>query len=278
MRALDGFTLVNASVNVPADVAAHRLAELGAEVTKIEPPEGDPLAAASPELYAHLTRDHRVLHVDLKRTAGAAALAELLAHADVLLTSSRPAALARLGLAWPELADRYPRLVHVAIVGHPAPDQELAGHDLTYLAREGLVAPPALPRTLAADLAGAERAVSAALALLLARERGVAARYAEVPLAAAAEVLALPWKHGLTTPDGPLGGANPFYRLYETTDGWIALAALERRFQERVVAGLGLDEVSDESFAAAFRTRPADEWERWGVEQDIPLAAVRRSA
>jgi alpha-methylacyl-CoA racemase len=164
--------------------------------------------------------------------------------------------------------------VHVAIVGHPAPDQEQAGHDLTYVARQGLLAPPSMPRALMADLAGAERAVSTALALLLGRTQG-SERYAEVALEDGAAALALPWRHRLTTDDGPLGGASPFYRLYETSQGFVALAALEQRFRERVTSELGVDEVSVEAFARAFRTRPADEWERRAAELDIPLAAVR---
>jgi crotonobetainyl-CoA:carnitine CoA-transferase CaiB-like acyl-CoA transferase len=88
-------------------------------------------------------------------------------------------------------------------------------------------------------------------------------------------VLALPWRHRITTEDGPLGGANPFYRLYEAERGWIALAALEQRFRERVTSALDIDEVSVEAFARVFRTRPADEWEQWAAELDIPLAAVR---
>jgi crotonobetainyl-CoA:carnitine CoA-transferase CaiB-like acyl-CoA transferase len=272
--ALNGIHVVNASINLPADVAGGRLTELGAAVTKVEPPQGDPLAAASEELYAALTRGQELVVLDLRSDGGRASLAGLLGRADLLLTSSRPSALASFGLAWPELGRRHPRLVHVAIVGHPSPHQELAGHDLTYVARQGLLAPPAMPRTLIADLAGAERAVSAALALLLGRAGGTE-RYAEVALEDGAAALAIPWRHGITTEDGPLGGSSPFYRLYEARQGFVALAALEQRFRERVTSELGVDEVSVEAFARAFRTRPAEEWERWAAELDIPLAAVR---
>jgi crotonobetainyl-CoA:carnitine CoA-transferase CaiB-like acyl-CoA transferase len=192
----------------------------------------------------------------------------------VLVTSTRPSALAAFGLAWPALGQRHERLVHVAIVGHPGPNQEMPGHDLTYVAHQGLLAPPAMPRTLMADLVGAERAVTAALALLLGRAEG-AARHAEVALEAGAAALALPWRHGVTKPDGPLGGRDPFYRLYEAADGYVALAALERRFSERVTSELGVGSVSVDAFARAFRARSTAEWERWAAERDIPLAAVR---
>jgi crotonobetainyl-CoA:carnitine CoA-transferase CaiB-like acyl-CoA transferase len=192
----------------------------------------------------------------------------------VLLTSHRPSALARLGLAWADLERRYTRLVQVAIVGHAEPDQELPGHDLTYLASFGLVSPPTLPQTLAADLGGAERAVTAAVALLLGRERGTAERYAEVALADAAETFALPWTHGLTQPGGVLGGGLPFYGLYEAKGGWIAVAALEPRFRERLVAELGVAEPSHEAFREAFAGRTPAAWEAWAAEHDLPIAAV----
>src|SRR5262249_36279990 len=160
------------------------------------------------------------------------------------------------------------------IVGHPSPHQDQSGHDLTYVARQGLVSPPTMPRTLAADLAGAERVVSTALALLVGRAEG-AARFAEVALEDGAAAMAIPWRYELTTATGPLGGASPCYRLYEAGEGYVALAALEPRFRERVTSALGVGEASVEAFAGAFKLRSADEWERWADELDIPLAAVR---
>jgi len=266
---LAGITVVAVAVNLPGPAAAARLAELGAAVTKVEPPEGDPLAAASAALYERLTAGQTILRLDLKDQPGRERLAELLANADVLLTSSRPSALERMGLARDQLEPRYPRLVHVAIVGHPAPDQERPGHDLTYVALHGLLAPPALPRSLVADLGGAEQAVTAAVALLLARSNGGASRYAEIALADAAHFFALPWAYGLTMPDGPLGGGSPFYRLYQASRGWIAVAALEPRFRKGLV-----DELDGEPTDETFTTRTSTEWERWAGERDLPVAAV----
>jgi crotonobetainyl-CoA:carnitine CoA-transferase CaiB-like acyl-CoA transferase len=274
---LGGFRIVNAAVNVPADVAAARLGGLGAAVTKVEPAEGDPLQAVSGELYARLTEGHDVVRLDLKTDDGRVTLGELLARSDVLLTSSRPSALARLGLARRDLEARHPRLVQVAIVGYPEPDQERPGHDLTYLSGYGLVSPPDLPQTLVADLGGAERAVTAAVALLLSRERGGRTRYAEVALADAAEAFALPWSYGLTVPGGVLGGGFPFYGLYEASGGWVAVAALEPRFRERLLVELDVAEPSAEAFTAAFATRTPADWERWAEERDLPIVAVRTS-
>jgi crotonobetainyl-CoA:carnitine CoA-transferase CaiB-like acyl-CoA transferase len=266
---LAGLRIVSTAINLPGPAAAARLVELGASVTKVEPPGGDPLEAASPELYTRLAAGQDVLQLDLKDDAGRARLDGLLAAADALLTSSRPSALARLGLGREELAARHPQLVHVAIVGHPAPGQERPGHDLTYVAEHGLVSPPALPQVPVADLGGAERAATAVVALLLARERGGGQRYAEVALADAASFFALPHEYGLTTPGGPLGGGSPFYGLYGANGGWIALAALEPRFRERLETEFGGVPAAD-SFAA----RTPAEWEAWAAERDLPLAAL----
>jgi crotonobetainyl-CoA:carnitine CoA-transferase CaiB-like acyl-CoA transferase len=175
------------------------------------------------------------------------------------------------------LTARYPRLCQVAIVGYPAPDENKAGHDLTYQATLGLVEPPHLPRTLLADLGGAERAVQAALGLLLARERGQGASYMEVTLAEAAGALAAPWRYGLTRPGGALGGGLPGYGLYRAREGWVAVAALEPHFLERLGQTLGLMVVTAESLADALGQRPAGEWERWAAEHDLPIVAVYKT-
>jgi alpha-methylacyl-CoA racemase len=274
MQALDGMRAVSLAVNVPGPTTAARLVALGASVTKVEPPAGDPLAVAHPAWYDELRSGQQVLTLDLKQAADHAILDELLGPADLLLTSSRPGALVRLGLAWPNLHARFPRLCQVALVGYPAPDQDRAGHDLTYAAAHGLVAPPDLPRTLVADLGGAQSATTAAVALLLARERGGEAGYAEVALADAAAAFAAPIRQGATIDGGPLGGGLPQYGLYEARNGWIAVAALEPHFEQRLAAELGLDELTHDALAAAFSTRSAEDWEAWGREHDLPLGAV----
>ncbi len=263
------------ALNVPGPLAVARLAEFGATVTKIEPPTGDPLASFAPAWYAALHRGATILRLDLKAADGRARMDGVLAEADALITSQRPAALALLGLDPASLRARFPRLCQVAIVGHAAPHQETPGHDLTYLAATGLLSPPQLPRTLMADLLGAERAASAALALLLARERGGAAGYAEVALADAAEVLALPLRHGLTGDGERLGGGFAGYNLYETAHGWVALGALEPHFWRRFCAAAGLGNNPEPSAVReAFRTRTAEEWVTWAQVHDLPIVAL----
>jgi alpha-methylacyl-CoA racemase len=270
---LAGVHVVNTGVNLPAGAAGARLAQLGATVSKVEPPDGDLMGFAAPGLYAELTAGQTVTQLDLKSEPGREELDHLLEVSDMLLTSNRPSALERMGLGREALARRHPRLLHVGIVGHAAPDQELAGHDVTYVAAHGLLTPPALPRTLVADLGGAERAVTAAVALLFARERnGGRVRYAEVPLEESAAFFALPYRHRLTAADGLLGGGDPYYGLYPARDGWVAIGALEPKFRERLSEGIGSVPGTD-TFAAALRERTASEWEQWARERDIPLVA-----
>ena len=271
---LQGTRLVTLAVNVPGPVAAARLRELGASVVKIEPPAGDPLAGANPEWYRELARGQEVVSLDLKAAEDRARLDEYLEEADLLLSSSRSLVLSRLGLSWEALHERHPGLSQVAIVGYPAPDENVPGHDLTYQASLGLLTPPDLPRTLLADLAGAEKAVSAALALLVERLRGGEGSYAEVSLAEAAEAMSAPLFYGLTVPGGGLGGGAPEYNLYRSRDGWVALAALEPHFRQRVYEELGLENPGYQHLASVFLSRSAKEWEVWAAERDLPLAAV----
>ncbi len=271
---LEGVRLVTLAQNVPGPAAAARLQSFGASVVKVEPPNGDPLASSNPAWYGALAAGQEVVRLDLKSDAGRDRLDERLAEADVLLTSNRLAALARLGLGPEELGARYPRLCYVAITGYPAPHEDAPGHDLTYLADLGLLSPPEMPRTLLADLAGAERAVSATLALLLDRERGMGAGYAEVALSEAAAFFAEPLRYGITKPGALLGGGFPEYGLYEARDGWVAVAALEAHFWERLLLELGLEEATREDLEEVFLQKSAEEWEQWATERALPLKAV----
>ena len=272
---LDGTTVVSLAPNVPGPVAAARLRDLGARLVKIEPPAGDLLARSAPYWYAALHRDAEILTLDLKTEAGRAALDARLADADLLLTSSRPSALVRLGLGWSDVHARHPNLAQVAIVGELPPHEEHAGHDLTYVAQLGMLEPPALPRTLVADLAGAERAVSAALGLLLRRARGEAARYEAVSLRDAAVVFAEPFAHGMTAPGGILGGGFGGYRCYRASDGWIAVAALEPQFERRLVEALGVASSDAALLEPVFASRDVAAWLALAEERDLPFAHVR---
>ena len=247
---------------------------MGASVIKIEPPAGDPLAQMCPGYYEDLSAGQEVVRLDLKDQQDRASLDGRLGGTDLLLTASRPAALGRLGLSWPELHMRFPRLCQVAIVGHLPPEEDVPGHDLTYQARFGTLSPPEMPSVLVADLAGAERAVSATLSLLFARERGQGASYEQVALSEAAQALAGPLRQGLTTPGGFLGGGFSGYGLYRARDGHVALATLEPHFWKRLLQELGVEGYRQD-LERIFETRSAEQWEKWAIEHDLPLVAVR---
>jgi crotonobetainyl-CoA:carnitine CoA-transferase CaiB-like acyl-CoA transferase len=258
--------VVSLAVYLPVPYAAQRLTTLGAEVTAVEPPGGDPFEQWFPAYYAQLHAGQRVVRLDLKSSDGRSALNALLADADLLLTASRPASLRRLGLGWEQLRAEHPRLSHVALVGWESPDDERPTHDLMLQAMAGLTTPPELPKTTLADLAAGEQIVSAGLALLLSGRPGCAT----VSLEAAARAFAEPFRHGLTTPGALLGGGLPGYRFYRARDGWIAVAALEPHFWSALTDALGND------LENAFAAETADHWERWATEHGIPLVAARQ--
>jgi alpha-methylacyl-CoA racemase len=274
---LRGINVVNLSLNLPGPAAAAKLTRLGASVTKIEPPDGDQFKEYCPSWYETLAVNQTVLRLDLKTVQGRDGIQGLLQVSDLFLTSFRPSVLGRLGLGWAELHSRYPKLCQVAIVGYPAPDQHKPGHDLNYQAAFGLLSPPNFPRTLLADLAGAERASTTALALLYSRERGNGAGYVEVALSDCAEYFAECLRYGMTVPGGMLGGGLPRYNLYETKEGWVAVGALEPHFWQRLTTELGFNriDVGYEELQEIFLKRNAVEWETWAAPLDLPVVAVR---
>ncbi|HWJ67859.1 MAG TPA: CoA transferase [Nocardioides sp.] len=267
--ALLGVRVVSLAINLPGPLAAARLAALGADVVKVEPPAGDPVAVVAPGWYAELHERVKVVPLDLKQSDDRAALDELLSEADVLITSQRPSALARLGLD--QLTEQLPRLVHVEIVGYDGDRVEEPGHDLTYQAAYGTLTPPAMPTIPAADLLGSERAAGTALAALLARGAdGIGGRF-RVPLDEAARLAGEAVRHGLMGDGAPLGGAMPEYRIYAVADGHVALGAVEPHFAARVHEHLG---TTQSEIGATLAQRSTGHWEQLAARVDLPLARI----
>jgi crotonobetainyl-CoA:carnitine CoA-transferase CaiB-like acyl-CoA transferase len=267
--------VVAIAANLPGPLAAARLRALGASVVKIEPLRGDPLAEAAPAWYKEIVAGMEILQFDLRAPEAKALVAERLRVADLLLTAMRPQSLADVELDWTTLAARYPRLCSVALIGEAPPDDDRPGHDLTYQARAGMIAPPALPRVLVGDMAAAERVASVALALLLQRERTGKAGFASVAITDVARDFADPYVHGLTREDGVLGGGLPVYNIYPAREGYVAIAALEPHFAQHLQAMLGIERLDAAALSAAFAVRSAQEWEELAQHHDVPLAAVR---
>ncbi|WP_459955661.1 CoA transferase [Nocardia sp. IFM 10818] len=267
---LAGVEVVSLAVNLPGPLAAARLAELGATVIKVEPPGGDPLAAAAPDWYGRLIADQSVLALDLKQQADRAKLDELLATADLLITSMRPSALAKLGLAQPQ--ERFRQVSLIEIVGH-AGDPEVPGHDLNYQAVHGTLLPPSMPTVPLADMLGAERAVSTALAALVRRAETGAGQPYRVALEEAAARAGDAVRYRLTAPGAILGGAFPGYGIYECKDGYVALGAVEPHFFLGALAAFGADG-SHEGFRTAFAERTVAELEAIAAREDLPLNGI----
>ncbi|WP_078291308.1 CoA transferase [Mycobacterium sp. D16R24] len=272
MLPLTGVNVVSLAINLPGPAACSRLAELGAAVTKVEPPGGDPLARVAAGWYAELAGKQVVVTLDLKDSGDRAKLDELLTDADLLITSMRPTALRRLGLAAPQ--EQFPRLSLIEIVGHDGDLADEPGHDLNYQAAQGTLTPPHMPKVPLADLLGAERAVSTALAALQARAgSGHGAAY-RVALADAAAWAGGAVRNGLMGDNAILGGAFPGYGIYECADGHVALGALESHFFARTLQAFGADG-THESLRTAFSGKTIAELEAIAAEVDIPLNGVK---
>jgi crotonobetainyl-CoA:carnitine CoA-transferase CaiB-like acyl-CoA transferase len=188
--------------------------------------------------------------------------------------------LAKLGLDWPALHARHPRLSQVAIVGAPGERAEEPGHDLTYLAESGLVTGTELPPTLYADMGGALLASEAVLKAMLLRSRKASAVYLEVALNASADWLALPRAWGLTQPSGAVGGAHAGYRVYPCADGRVAVAALEPHFAARLCEAAEIASrdmmapATHEALADWLATRTRAELDAMARERDVPLLTL----
>lgn len=204
---LAGIRVVSLASNLPGPIAAAQLASMGAQVTKIEPPAGDPLAAVARAWYNELVADQEIVVLDLKQSEQRGRLDDYLAEADALITAMRPSALSRLDLH--RLSETHPALVHVEIVGHDGDAAEVPGHDLTYQAAHGTLCPPTMPLVPVADLLGAERAVSAAVAGLLSRTRVGRGGHYKIVLDHAAQMAGAAVRHGLMGPATPLGERYP---------------------------------------------------------------------
>lgn len=285
MKPLRGVRILSLALNLPGPAALMRCQQMGARCTKAEPPAGDPMGHYNPVAYQTLHQGVKLLTTDLKQAAGQKKLHGQLAKTDVLLTSFRPSALAKLGLTWPALRKLYPQLSMVCIVGAAGERAEEPGHDLTYLADHGLVTGLDLPPTLYADMGGSLLASEAVLQATLMRQRQGKGVFVEVALNDAAAYLALPRTWGLTQPGGAVGGRHAGYRVYPCKDGRVAVAALEPHFAAALCAAAGVqssdrlamfDPATHRAVAAWLLTQTRKALDKLAVDKDIPLHTLQR--
>ena len=285
--------VVDLSRLLPGPFLTSVLADLGADVVKVEAPGVGDETRLMPYAFDVLNARKRSIVVDLKTREGAALVRRLAARADILVESFRPGVMDRLGLSDAALESANPRLVRCSLVGYPPGEhRDDVGHDLTYQALAGVLAltpgEPAPPPVQAADLGGALYGSTGILAALLARERTGKGARIEVALSEAARAMNALALARAAAGEGAAGGwelagTMPCYRVYRCADGGhVAFAALEAKFWARACDAMGADEAlqfdgSPEAHATMerlFATRPAAEWVRRLRDAGVPVAPV----
>jgi crotonobetainyl-CoA:carnitine CoA-transferase CaiB-like acyl-CoA transferase len=288
---LAGVRVIDLSQYIPGPFATRQLADLGADVIKIEPPGGDPMqhfmATENDEpspVYRHINRGKRICRVDLKQDDGQRILAGLLENADILLESFRPGVLARLGFDRDRLDAINPRLIHCALsgFGHTGPYAQRAGHDINYcaLAGQSLVSGtaerPVIGFPPIADHASAQQAAIAMLAALHGRENRDGGIFLDISISES--ILAwqyLPALGGASERAASiLDGGAACYNIYRCADGrFVSLGAIEQQFWENFCIAVTKPEWTARQFesmpqqaligelAALFATQPRDHWQ-----------------
>ncbi|WP_189718890.1 CaiB/BaiF CoA transferase family protein [Streptomyces chryseus] len=301
---LHGVRVVELAGIGPGPFAAMLLADLGADVVRVDRPGGAGLGIDP--AYDLTNRNKRSVIVDLKAADGPARVLDLVERAHVLIEGYRPGVAERLGVGPDACLARNPRLVYGRMTGwgQEGPLAQRAGHDIAYIALTGTLGmigaagePPTVPANLVGDYAGGSLylVVGVLAALQHARTEGGRGQVVDAAIVDGAAHLAT-MIHGMLAAGGwqdrrganLLDGGCPFYGTYETSDGrYMAVGALEPQFYDRFTALLGLDDAQagaradmarwDElrdRIAARFRERTRDEWTAVFEGSDACVAPV----
>ena len=310
---LHGIRVLDLTRLLPGPMATLILADMGAQVDKIEDPgPGDYLRHMPPQIegtdtsgaYFALNRDKRAGVIDLKHPDGVATLLRILPSYDVVLESFRPGVLTRLGLGHDRMLEVNPRLVVCAVTGYgqTGPLSQRAGHDLNYLARAGVLGvtgpadrAPAVSGAQMADVAGgALWAVAGILGALVARAQSGRGRVVDIamtegsmPLVAFALGMFFADGAGPARGESYLNGGIAAYQTYRTRDGkFVSLGALEAKFWLAFCRGAGIEGSMDALLPgphqsewkarldALFATKTRAEWELFATQHDCCLEPV----
>jgi alpha-methylacyl-CoA racemase len=286
MGPLAGVRVVELAGIGPGPFCAMLLADLGAEVLRVDRP-----AAARPGWPTVLARGRRSVAVDLKHPDGAGVVLDLVASADALVEGFRPGVAERLGIGPDACLARNPRLVYGRVTGwgQEGPWRLAAGHDIDYVALAGALhpvgpagGPPVPPLNLVGDFGGGGMLLAlGVVAALLETGRSGAGQVVDAAMVDGAALLTTQFHEllaaGLWREErgaNLLDGGAPFYGVYQTADGrHLAVGALEPQFYAELLRRLGLDagDLPDqldrdgwpllrERLAALFRTRTREEW------------------
>src|ERR1700694_1478952 len=261
---LDGVRVLDLSRLLPGGYCTQLLQAQGAQVTKIEPPAGDPIRAlpGGTAYFEALHRGKQLLTLDLRTEGGRDTLRRRVVDADVLVEGFRPGVMERMELGYAALAAINPALVYCAITGYGSggPMAGRAGHDLNYLARSGALSLmplragiPAIPGLQVADLAGGLEAAFSIAAALVARTRTGKGSRVEISMTDLMRTwTALPRaarRAGL--PGLPLTGELPCYHVYAVADGFLTVAALESDFWAAFCRAIAREDLQDRQFDPA---------------------------
>lgn len=311
---LEGLRVLDLSRLLPGGFCSLLLADFGAEVIKVEDTgRGDYVRWAPPyyegvedtarsALFLALNRGKRSVRLDLKSAGGRDVLLRLARDADVLLESFRPGVLDRLGVGYEAIRQVNPGLIYCAITGYgqDGPARERSGHDMNYLALNGLLGltgepggPPVQAAGQIADLGGG--ALMGAMGILVAlreRERSGEGQFVDCSMfdgslswlaMVAAEALA----GGRTAQRGhlPLAGSLTCYRPYGCADGYVTLGALEPKFWAAFCNGVGREDLLGHAFdppgseahrsvCEIFKARTRGQWAQFASEHDCCVEPV----
>src|SRR6058998_2704322 len=312
--ALEGITVLDFTRLLPGPFCTQLLCNLGAEVIKIEDPKlGDYMRSVPPIVhdvsypFLMVNRGKRSLAVDLKTPEGQEIMHKLARGSDVVVEQFRPGVMARLRVAYDDLAMMNPKLVYCSFSGYgqTGPYRELPGHDINFQALAGILGvttgredkAPVIPGVPIADLASGFNAAFAILAALRARDRTGRGEFIDVSIYdTAVTLMVLGLARFLATGEEPVAGETlltgvfPFYNLYETEDGrWLAVATVEPKFWTRMCELVGAPDLLDQQFAegearaavaqtlaAKFRERTLESWETLFAGERLPITGVKR--
>src|ERR1700730_2483616 len=315
---LDGLRILDLTSVILGPYATPILGDLGAEIIKVEPPEGDRMRPVAPvmagkvsAIFANNNRNKRSVALDLKTEAGRTALMKLVPTADAFVHNMRQQALDKLGFAYEVVRAANPSIVYAAAVGFgrhgryatkPAYDdviQAASGFAGLFEMRDGT---PMYAPSIAADKVSGLHLAYAVLAALLYRERtGKTPGYVEVPMFELMVAFSLCEHLGPATFDdgGTVGYArvlSPGRRPYKTKDGWVAVLPYTERNWRRILIEIGRPEVAqlawlreptersrrvDELYAilaTALPERTTAEWLAVFERLDVPSSPVRKPA
>ena len=245
---LENVRVIDLSQYIPGPLATRQLADLGADVIKVEPPGGDPMrnfmhneSQEPSPVYRHLNRGKRICELNLKSESGKQTLGELIVDADILLESFRPGVLARLGFDRDRVDRLNPRLIHCALSGYgqSGPYAQRAGHDINYcaLSSQSIVSGsrqnPMIAYPPIADHAAALQASTLMLAALHARNKKKNGIYVDLSITESI----LSWQYLPLLTDARdrasvlLNGGAACYNIYQCADqAFISLGAIEPAF------------------------------------------------